>query len=48
MWFLAFGLMVLWAVGVITAYTLGGWIYILLVAGIITLIVNLFRGRRTV
>jgi hypothetical protein len=43
---LAIILIVLWLLGLISSYTLGGWIHILLVVGIIALLVQLVAGRR--
>ena len=40
-------LLVLWLLGVVTSYTLGGFIHILLLLALITLIFNLVSGRRT-
>jgi Family of unknown function (DUF5670) len=39
-------LLVLWALGLVTSYTMGGLIHILLVVAIIVLIVNFVSGRR--
>ena len=39
-------LIVLWLLGLITSYTLGGWIHLLLVAAIIAFFVQLIAGRR--
>jgi len=39
-------LLVLWALGLVTSYTMGGLIHILLVVAVIVLIVNLLSGRR--
>jgi hypothetical protein len=39
-------LLVLWALGLVTSYTLGGLIHILLVVAIIVILVNLISGRR--
>lgn len=39
-------LLILWALGLVTAYTLGGFIHILLVVAIIMIVVNLVSGRR--
>jgi Family of unknown function (DUF5670) len=39
-------LLVLWLVGLVTSYTLGGFIHILLVIAVIMIIVNLISGRR--
>jgi hypothetical protein len=39
-------LLILWFLGLVSSYTLGGYIHILLVVAIIVLIVNLVTGRR--
>jgi len=39
-------LVILWALGLLTAYTLGGLIHILLVIALVVLVVRLFQGRR--
>jgi hypothetical protein len=41
-------LLVLWLLGLITSYTLGGFIHILLVIAIIVLVVRLIGGSRSV
>ncbi len=41
-------LLVLWLLGLVTSYTLGGFIHLLLVIGLIIILVNLFTGRRPV
>ena len=38
-------LLVLWLLGMITQYTLGGILHILLVIAVIMLLVNVIRGR---
>ena len=40
-------LLVLWALGLVTSYTLGGFVHILLVVALVILILNFFRGRRS-
>jgi hypothetical protein len=42
-------LLVLWALGFVSSYTLGGYIYILLVIGLILLVIGFFQrsGRRS-
>jgi hypothetical protein len=40
-------LLVLWALGLVTSYTLGGLVHILLVVALVILIVNFFSGRRS-
>jgi uncharacterized membrane protein YtjA (UPF0391 family) len=41
-------LIVLWLLGFVTSYTMGGVIHILLVIAIIMILVNLIRGRRAI
>ena len=41
-------LIILWLLGLITKYTLGGFLHILLIVAIILLIVRLISGRRVV
>jgi hypothetical protein len=43
---LAIILLVLWALGLVTSYTIGGFIHILLVVAIIVIVVRLIQGRR--
>jgi len=37
---------VLWLLGLVSSYTLGGFIHILLVLAVVVLIINLIQGRR--
>lgn len=39
-------LLILWAVGLVTSYTMGGFIHILLVVALVVLLVNFISGRR--
>ena len=39
-------LLILWAVGLVSAYTIGGFIHILLVAAIVIILVRVIQGRR--
>jgi Family of unknown function (DUF5670) len=48
LWTIFVILLVLWLLGLVTSYTLGGFIHILLVIAIIVLIVNLVSGRRAI
>jgi hypothetical protein len=48
LWTITIILFILWVVGLVSSYTLGGWIHILLVLAIIVLIFNLMSGRRVV
>jgi hypothetical protein len=48
LWTIAVILVILWAVGLVSAYTLGGFIHILLVLAIIIVIIRVIQGRRIV
>ena len=48
LWTLFIILLVLWLLGVVSSYTLGGFIHILLVLAVIALVFQLLTGRRTV
>lgn len=45
---LAVILLVMWALGLVTSYTMGGFIHILLVVAIVMVLVNVISGRRRV
>ena len=47
LWTIAVILVVLWLLGMITSFTMGGLIHILLVVAIIIVVVNLLTGRKT-
>ena len=46
LWTICIILLVLWALGMVTSYTAGGLIHILLVIGLIVLVIRLIQGRR--
>ena len=46
LYIIAVVLIVLWLVGLLAAYTLGGIIHILLVIAIVLILLNVIRGRR--
>ncbi len=48
LWTITIVLFILWLVGLVSSYTLGGWIHILLVLAVIVLIFNLLSGRKTI
>jgi uncharacterized protein DUF5670 len=48
LWTIFVILLVLWIVGLVSSYTMGGFIHLLLVLAVIVLIINLVTGRRTV
>ena len=45
---LAVILLLLWLLGLVSSYTIGGFIHILLVAAIVLLLVRLIQGRRAI
>jgi hypothetical protein len=48
LWTIFVILLVLWLLGVVTSYTLGGFIHLLLVLALVALVFQLVTGRRTV
>jgi len=48
LWTILVILVVLWLLGVVTSYTMGGLIHILLVVAVIILVIRLFTGRRVI
>ncbi len=44
--FIAVVLIALWLLGVVTSYTIGGFIHVLLIVAIIMILVRLIRGQR--
>jgi hypothetical protein len=48
LWTIFVILLVLWLLGLVSGYTLSGFIHILLVIAVVILIINLVSGRRTV
>jgi len=48
LWTVFLVLIVLWMLGVVSSYTLGGFVHILLVLAIVALLIQLIQGRRVV
>lgn len=46
LWTIAVILIVLWALGLVSSYTMGGFIHILLVLAVIVVLLNIIQGRR--
>ena len=46
LWTIAVILFVLWLLGLVSSYTMGGFIHILLVLAIVVVLINLIQGRR--
>lgn len=47
LWMAAMLLMLLWLLGLMSSYTMGGFIHLLLVVALVTVLVDIIRGRRT-
>jgi hypothetical protein len=48
LWTIALVLLILWALGVVSAYTLSGFIHILLVLAIVVVLIRVIQGRRPI
>lgn len=48
LWTIFIVLLVLWLLGVVSSYTLGGFIHILLVLAVVAVVIQLIQGRRAV
>ena len=48
LWTIFVILLVLWLVGLVSSYTMGGFIHLLLLLALVVLVINLVSGRRTV
>ena len=46
LWTIAVILIILWALGLVSSYTMGGFIHILLVIAIIVVLFNIIQGRK--
>jgi hypothetical protein len=46
LWTIVVILLILWLLGLVTSYTLGGFIHLLLVLAVIIIVINLIQGRR--
>jgi hypothetical protein len=46
LWTIFVVLLVLWALGLVTSYTLGGFIHLLLVLAIVVVLIRVIQGRR--
>ena len=48
LWTIAVIMIVLWLLGIVTSYTMGGFVHLLLVIAIVMVLVNIIQGRRVV
>jgi len=47
LWTIFVILLVLWLLGMVSSYTVGGFIHVLLVIALVVLLINIISGRRT-
>jgi hypothetical protein len=48
LWTIAVVLLILWMLGLVTSYTMGGFIHVLLVLAVIVVLLRVIQGRRVV
>jgi hypothetical protein len=48
LWTIAVVLTILWLLGLVSSYTIGGFIHLLLVLAIIVVLINIIQGRRAI
>jgi hypothetical protein len=46
LWTIAVVLIILWALGLVTSYTMSGFIHVLLVLAIVVILIRIIQGRR--
>jgi len=46
LWTIAAILIVLWLLGLVSSYTMGGFIHVLLVIAIVVILINVIQGRK--
>ena len=48
LWTIFVILLVLWLLGLVTSYTMGGFVHVLLVLAVVVLVIRLLQGRKVV
>jgi hypothetical protein len=48
LWTIFVILLVMWLLGLVSSYTMGGFIHLLLVLAVVVLLINIIQGRRVV
>jgi uncharacterized protein DUF5670 len=48
LWTIAVVLLVLWVLGLVTSYTMGGFVHLLIILAVIVVVIQLIQGRRVV
>ncbi len=46
LWTIAVVLLILWALGLVTATTMGGFVHVLLVVAVVVVLIQVIQGRR--
>jgi hypothetical protein len=46
LWTIAVVMIILWVLGLVSSYTMGGLIHVLLVIAVVVILVNIIQGRR--
>jgi len=46
LWTIFVILLVMWALGMVSSYTLGGYVHLLLVIALVIVVINVIQGRR--
>ena len=46
LWTIAVILVIMWLLGLVSSYTMGGFIHILLIVALVVVVLNIFQGRR--
>jgi len=47
LWTIAVILIILWLLGLVSSYTMGGFVHILLVIAVVVILLNIIRGRKS-
>jgi hypothetical protein len=48
LWTIALVLVILWALGLVSSYTMGGFIHVLLILAVVAVLVRLISGRKAI
>ena len=48
LWTIAVILLILWALGMVSSYTMSGLVHLLLVIAVVIVVINLLQGRRSI
>ena len=46
LWTIAVVLIILWVLGLVTSYTLGGFVHLLLIIAIVVVLIRIIQGRK--